>query len=206
MRLRFFSVRQHEMAEQAQLAEASARESEERYRTLFELVPVAVYSCDAAGEIQKFNRRAVELWGRKPELGDTAEGFWGSYKLFRPDGRFLSYAECPMAEVLSGNTGGFSGRRFCRIFPCGDQWLLQLEKGGWSRSAEDESHKTFPTLTAAITMPSSAASTIASCTFRRARRPMHAGRLPCYPKNSGGGVLTAEWPLLTRKSGGPMGA
>jgi len=48
--------------------------------------------------------------------------------------------------------GGFSGRRFCRIFPCGDQWLLQLEKGGWSQSAsEDESHKTFPTLTAAIT-------------------------------------------------------
>jgi hypothetical protein len=48
--------------------------------------------------------------------------------------------------------GGFSGRRFCRIFPCGDQWLLQLEKGGWSQSAsEDESHKTFATLTAAIT-------------------------------------------------------
>jgi hypothetical protein len=46
---------------------------------------------------------------------------------------------------------GFSGRRFCRIFPCADQWQLQVEKGGWPRSAEDESHKTFPTLTAAIT-------------------------------------------------------
>lgn len=47
---------------------------------------------------------------------------------------------------------GFSGRRFCKIFPCGDQWLLRLEKGGWSPSvADDRSHKTFPTLTAAIT-------------------------------------------------------
>ena len=45
---------------------------------------------------------------------------------------------------------GFSGRRFCRIFPSGDQWLLQMERGGWSRSAEHDSSKTFPTLTAAI--------------------------------------------------------
>lgn len=35
--------------------------SEERYRTLFDLGPVAVYSCDVAGVIQEFNRRAAEL-------------------------------------------------------------------------------------------------------------------------------------------------
>ena len=96
------SVRQHEMAEEAQAADAVVRESEERYRTLFDLVPVAVYSCDNSGVIQKFNRRAVELWDREPEPGDTDERFWGSYKLFRPDGSFLPHAECPMAEVLSG--------------------------------------------------------------------------------------------------------
>ena len=80
------SVRQHEMTEQAQLAQAVTRESEERYRTLFDLVPVAVYSCDASGEIQKFNRRAAELWGREPASGDTDERFCGSFKMFRPDG------------------------------------------------------------------------------------------------------------------------
>ena len=73
------SVRQHEMAEQA-------RESAEGYRTLFDLVPVAVYSCDASGVIQKFNRRAAELWGREPASGDTDERFCGSFKMFRPDG------------------------------------------------------------------------------------------------------------------------
>src|SRR5436190_10654183 len=54
-------------------------------------------------------------------------------------------------------------------------------------------------------MPSSAASTIASSTFRRARHAMHATTFPCHPKNSGGGVLTTEGPVLIRKTGGPCG-
>ena len=53
--------------------------------------------------------------------------------------------------VTPRTASGFSGRRFCRIFPSGDQWLLQMEKGGWSRSAAHDSPKAFPTLTAAIT-------------------------------------------------------
>jgi signal transduction histidine kinase/ActR/RegA family two-component response regulator len=78
------------------------RASEERYRTLFDLGPVAVYSCDVAGVIQQFNRRAAELWGREPAPGDTDERFCGSFKLFRPDGSFMPHEQCPMAEVVSG--------------------------------------------------------------------------------------------------------
>lgn len=61
------------------------RKSEERYRVLFDLSPVAVYSIDASGVIQEFNRVAAELWGREPALGDTDERFCGSFKLFRPE-------------------------------------------------------------------------------------------------------------------------
>ena len=78
------------------------RESEERYRALFDLGPVAVYSCDASGVIQQFNRRAVELWGREPAVRDTDDRFCGSFKLFRPDGSFMPHEQCPMAEVVSG--------------------------------------------------------------------------------------------------------
>ena len=78
------------------------RASEARYRTLFDLVPVAVCSCDVGGVIQQFNRRAAELWGREPTPGDTGERFCGSLKLFRPDGTFMPHAQCPMAEVVSG--------------------------------------------------------------------------------------------------------
>jgi PAS domain S-box-containing protein len=110
------SVRQHELTEaaenlneqlQAEIADRKAahdalRVSEERYRALFDLGPVAVYSCDASGVIQEFNPRAKELWGRDPEPGDTDERFCGSYKLFHPDGSFMPHEQCPMAEVLSG--------------------------------------------------------------------------------------------------------
>jgi len=82
--------------------EGALRESEERYRTLFELGPVAVYSCDVSGVIQNFNRRSAELWGRKPALGDTDERFGGSLKLFDSDDSFMPHEQCPMAEVLSG--------------------------------------------------------------------------------------------------------
>ena len=70
-----------------------------RYRTLFELVPVAVYTTDAEGHIQEFNHRAVELWGRRP---DANEKFCGSFKIFHPDGRPMPHDECPMARVLAG--------------------------------------------------------------------------------------------------------
>ena len=76
--------------------------NEERYRTLFDLVPVAVYSIDASGVIQEFNPRAAELWGCEPVLGDTDKRFCGSFKLFRPDGSFMPHDQCPMAEVVAG--------------------------------------------------------------------------------------------------------
>jgi PAS domain S-box-containing protein len=83
-------------------AEQGLRDSEERYRTLFELGPVAVYSCDRAGVIQNFNRRAAELWGRAPAPGDTDPLFWGSFKMFRPDGSCMPHEQSPMAEVVAG--------------------------------------------------------------------------------------------------------
>ena len=85
-----------------QEAERQLRESEGRYRTLFELGPIAVYSCDASGVIQEFNARAEELWGRKPNPGDTDERFCGSFKMHTPEGIFMPHEQCPMAEVLSG--------------------------------------------------------------------------------------------------------
>jgi signal transduction histidine kinase len=82
------------------------RANEERYRTLFDLAPVAVYSCDVSGVIRDYNNRAAELWGRKPELGDTDERFCGSFKLYRPDGSFMPHEQCPMGDVLTGKVPG----------------------------------------------------------------------------------------------------
>ena len=80
--------------------EEQLRDSERRYRALFDLVPVAVYSTDAEGVIQQFNRRAVELWGRTPD--ENGEKFCGSFKIFSRDGTPMPHDKCPMARILRG--------------------------------------------------------------------------------------------------------
>jgi PAS domain S-box-containing protein len=83
-------------------ADEAIRQSEKRYRTLFDLVPVAVYTCDAAGLIQEYNQHAVQLWGREPKRNDPNEKFCGSLKIFYPDGRPMPHDKCPMARALHG--------------------------------------------------------------------------------------------------------
>jgi PAS domain S-box-containing protein len=67
---------------------------------LFEQLPFAVYVCNRDGLVLRYNRRAAELWGRAPKLGDPNERFCGSYRMFRPDGSLLPHHQCPMADVL----------------------------------------------------------------------------------------------------------
>jgi len=74
--------------------------AEEPYRTFLEALAVAVYTTDAEGRITFFNQAAVDLWGRRPELG---EEWCGSLRLFHPDGRPMAHAECPMAIALKEN-------------------------------------------------------------------------------------------------------
>lgn len=83
-------------------AEERLRRSEDRYRTLFDLVPVAVYACDKDGVILEYNKRAAKLWGQEPGNNGVAPKFCGSYKIFHPDGRPMPHEKCPMARVLRG--------------------------------------------------------------------------------------------------------
>jgi PAS domain S-box-containing protein len=79
---------------------AALSESEQRFRRLVELMPVAVYVCDTSGIIQSYNNRAVELWGRKPKSGDTAQRYCASLRLYSPEGKLVPHQESQMAEVL----------------------------------------------------------------------------------------------------------
>lgn len=65
-----------------------------------EALPIAIYCCDLDGKILQFNSRAAALWGRSPKLGDSAERFCGSFRLYRMDGTRLPHDRTPMADVL----------------------------------------------------------------------------------------------------------
>ena len=80
-------------------AELKFQRSEERYKGLFHVVPVAVYACDAQGVITEFNRRAVELWGGEPT---EKSRFCGSHKMYYRDGRPMPHKKCPTARALRG--------------------------------------------------------------------------------------------------------
>lgn len=69
-------------------------------QAVLDAIPAAVYVCDAAGAIVRFNRAAAELWGRTPNVGDSDERFCGSFRLYRMDGTRLPHAETPMEAVL----------------------------------------------------------------------------------------------------------
>jgi PAS domain S-box-containing protein len=67
---------------------------------LVELLPIGIYACDAAGRLRWFNQRAAALWGRLPAIGDDAERFCGSHKLYSLDGSLIRRDETPMAQAL----------------------------------------------------------------------------------------------------------
>jgi two-component sensor histidine kinase/PAS domain-containing protein len=67
---------------------------------LFDLLPVAVYVCDADGLIIHYNNHAAELWGRSPKLNDPTDRFCGSYRMYHLDGGPIAHPDCPMGEVL----------------------------------------------------------------------------------------------------------
>jgi PAS domain S-box-containing protein len=67
---------------------------------LIEVLPAAVYVCNADAVVVAYNRRAAELWGREPAPGDTDEKYCGAHRLYCPDGTYLPHHQTPMERVL----------------------------------------------------------------------------------------------------------
>ena len=64
-------------------------------RELLDALPAAIYTTDAAGRITYYNTAAVQLAGRRPELG--SDEWCVSWRLYWPDGTSLPHDQCPMA-------------------------------------------------------------------------------------------------------------
>jgi PAS domain S-box-containing protein len=79
--------------------------NETQKHALLEIMPGAVFTCDAEGLITYYNQRAAELWGRHPKLNDSEDRYCGSFKIYWPNGSYMPHDQCPMAlAVLTGRS------------------------------------------------------------------------------------------------------
>ena len=88
-------ITQEEEGADKTLSEEILRNDEATFRRLVKNLPAGVYSCDAEGRINFYNKAAVKVWGREPELGK--EQWCGSHKMITLDGVPLPADLCPMA-------------------------------------------------------------------------------------------------------------
>src|SRR4051812_9370744 len=79
--------------------------NESQKHALVEVMPSAIYTCDADGMITYFNQRAVELWGRAPKLHDPVDRYCGSFRMYLSNGSLLPHEECPMAVAVHTGRG-----------------------------------------------------------------------------------------------------
>ncbi len=63
-------------------------------------LPMAAYVVQADGVVIWYNARAVELWGRKPAIGDADERFCGAHTLYHADGSPMAHCDTPVALAL----------------------------------------------------------------------------------------------------------
>jgi PAS domain S-box-containing protein len=66
---------------------------------ILDLLPIATFVCDATGTILQYNRHAVEIWGRRPEPGQTHQEFTAAARFFDAEGKALPHSM--LAEVLA---------------------------------------------------------------------------------------------------------
>lgn len=86
--------------------------SEERLRQLHSLIPVGVFSIAAPGVFSFCNRRAVELWGYEPPVGQSLREMHASFNVRWADGRPMTDEDSPLEIALrtGRSTRGFDIR------------------------------------------------------------------------------------------------
>jgi PAS domain S-box-containing protein len=63
-------------------------------------IPTGLCVCTAEGALIRYNRRAVELWGRALPLGDPNQQHGSGFRRYQADGAPLPFAATPVASVL----------------------------------------------------------------------------------------------------------
>lgn len=80
-------------------ARKKIEESEEKYSSLIQNLPAAIYTTDAQGRIILYNKAAAALWGCEPETGK--DHWCKNCKTYNADGTLIPFDISPMARALT---------------------------------------------------------------------------------------------------------
>ena len=69
-------------------------------QSALDTIPTGFCVCRADSGLVRYNRLAVELWGRSPPLGDPNEQYRPTFRRYRPDGAALSFDATPVGAAL----------------------------------------------------------------------------------------------------------
>lgn len=81
-------------------SERARQASEARFQQLLSLLPVGVFAIAAPGKFTFCNRRAAELWGFEPPLGEPIREFQRRFTIFWADGSPMRDEDSPVETAL----------------------------------------------------------------------------------------------------------
>jgi len=83
---------------------ASAKQGLEAFiaidQSALDAIPTGFCVCRSDGALVRYNRRATELWGRAPRVGDPSEVAEHNFHRYTPEGLPLPFAATPVAVAL----------------------------------------------------------------------------------------------------------
>ncbi len=69
-------------------------------QSALDAIPIGFCVCKADTSLVRYNRRAVELWGRELPLGEPTAHFSGDLRRYRADGEPLHFDSTPVAQAM----------------------------------------------------------------------------------------------------------
>jgi len=69
-------------------------------QSALDAIPAGFCVCRRDSALVRYNRRAVELWGKAPRLGDRAEQTGSNFRRYGPDGEPIGFESTPVARAL----------------------------------------------------------------------------------------------------------
>jgi PAS domain S-box-containing protein len=69
-------------------------------QTALDAIPTGFCVCRSDSGLVRYNRRAVDLWGHAPALGDPSQQYGAAFRRYRPDGEPLHFDSTPVGRAM----------------------------------------------------------------------------------------------------------